>query len=104
MLERLENEPVEMKVTLAYFIESNPGLPANVDPQRYPSFGLRLDLQRRNESASRFKQRVNPSDREDPQRRTPGPRVPRAVQPKIVWSSLRRSTSIWTSPRPSPQP
>jgi hypothetical protein len=66
MLERLENEPVEMKVTLAYFIESNPGLSADVDPQRYPSFGLWFDLQRRNESVSRFKQRVNPSERKDP--------------------------------------
>jgi hypothetical protein len=70
MLERLENEPVETKVRLAYFIESNPGLSANVGPQRYQSFGLRFDLQRRNESVSRFKRRVNPSEREDPHRRT----------------------------------
>jgi hypothetical protein len=42
MLERLENEPVELKVTLSYFIEPNPGLSANVDAQRYQSHGLRL--------------------------------------------------------------
>ena len=41
MLERLENETVETKVTLAYFIELNSGFSANVDPQRYQSFGLR---------------------------------------------------------------
>jgi hypothetical protein len=69
MLERLENEQVELKVTLSYFIEPNPGLSANVDPQRYQSFGLRFNLQRRNEPVSRFKQRVNPSEREDAQRR-----------------------------------
>ena len=61
MLERLENETVETKVTLAYFTESNLGFSANVDPQRYQSFGLRFDLQRRNESVPRFKRRVNPS-------------------------------------------
>jgi hypothetical protein len=54
MLESLENEPVELKVTLSYFIEPNPGLSANVDAQRYQSFGLRFDLQRRNESLTRF--------------------------------------------------
>ena len=31
MLERLENEIVEMKVTLSYFIDPNPGLSANLD-------------------------------------------------------------------------
>jgi hypothetical protein len=71
MLESLENEPVELKVTLSYFIEPNPGLSANVDAQRYQSFGLRFDL-RRNESLTRFKQRVNPFEREDPQRRPGG--------------------------------
>ena len=69
LLEQLENEPVELKVTLSYFIDPNPGLSANVDPQRYQSFGLRFDHQRRNESLARFKARVNPSERDDAQRR-----------------------------------
>src|SRR5438105_13679863 len=34
MLEVLENDIVEMKVTLSYFIDPNPGLSANVHPQR----------------------------------------------------------------------
>lgn len=63
MLEELDNEPVEMKVTLSYFIDPNPGLSANIDAQRYQSHGLRFSLQRRNESADRFKRRVNPSER-----------------------------------------
>jgi hypothetical protein len=53
MLEELENEIVEMKVTLSYFIDPNPGLSANVDAQRYQSHGLRFDHQRKNESATR---------------------------------------------------
>jgi hypothetical protein len=62
---------VELKVTLSYFIEPNPGLSANIEPQRYQSHGLRFDLQRKNESVGRFKLRVNPSEREDPRKRPP---------------------------------
>ncbi|HTO65778.1 MAG TPA: S8 family peptidase [Bradyrhizobium sp.] len=62
MLEKLNNEPVELKVTLSYFIDPNPGLSANVDPQRYQSHGLRFDLQRRNEPLNRFKLRVNAAE------------------------------------------
>jgi len=69
MLEELENEIVEMKITLSYFIDPNPGLSANVDAQRYQSHGLRFDHQRKNETARHFKQRVNPTERENPQRR-----------------------------------
>jgi hypothetical protein len=69
MLEVLENEIIELKVTLSYFIEPNPGLAANVDPQRYQSHGLRFDHQRRNESVRRFKQRVNPTERDNPRLR-----------------------------------
>lgn len=66
MLEELGNEQVELKVTLSYFIDPNPGLSANVDPQRYQSHGLRCDLSRKNEPVDVFKKRVNPSERENP--------------------------------------
>jgi hypothetical protein len=69
MLEELENEPIEMKVTLSYFIDPNPGLSANIDPQRYQSHGLRFDHQRRNETFERFKLRVNPGERHGSRRR-----------------------------------
>jgi hypothetical protein len=62
MLEQLENEPVELKLTLSYFIEPNPGLSANVEPQRYQSHGLRFDLRRKGESLARFKSRVNTAE------------------------------------------
>ncbi|WIW50358.1 S8 family peptidase (plasmid) [Bradyrhizobium sp. 62B] len=72
LLERLENEPVELKITLSYFVEPNPGLSANVVPQRYQSHGLRFDLRRKGESLDTFKKRVNAAEREDPKK---GPRV-----------------------------
>jgi hypothetical protein len=64
----LNNEFVELKVTLSYFIEPNPGLSANVDAQRYQSYGIRFDLQRRNESAMRFRRRVNRAEWENDHR------------------------------------
>lgn len=72
MLEQLENETVELKITLSYFIDPNPGLGANVDPQRYRSHGLRFDLRRSNESIDEFKRRVNAAEREDPRRAANG--------------------------------
>jgi hypothetical protein len=72
MLERLENELVDLKITLSYFIEPNPGLSANIEPQRYQSHGLRFDLRRKGEPLNTFKQRVNAAEREDPRK---GPRV-----------------------------
>jgi hypothetical protein len=66
ILEQLENEPVELKITLSYFIEPNPGLSANVEPQRYQSHGLRFDLRRKGESVARFKARVNAAEQAVP--------------------------------------
>lgn len=65
-LEQLNNEIVELKITLSYFIDPNPGLSANIDPQRYQSFGLRFDLRRKNEPIDTFHERVNAAEREDP--------------------------------------
>jgi hypothetical protein len=64
VLAGLENERVKLKITLSYFIEPNPGFSANVDPQRYQSFGLRFDLRRRGETLPRFQYRVNGAERE----------------------------------------
>jgi hypothetical protein len=69
LLEELENQPVELKVTLSYFVDPNPGLSANVDPQRYQSYGLRFDHQRPRETLAQFKNRVNASERDDSRRR-----------------------------------
>lgn len=66
VLEQLGNELVDLKITLSYFIDPNPGFSANVDPQRYQSFGLRFDLRRKGETVESFKRRVNVSERDDP--------------------------------------
>ena len=99
MLERLENETVELKVTLSYFIDPNPGLSANVDAQRYQSHGLRFDLQRKNESLSRFKKRVNASEREDPRRRPQSaPSDPRWLLGEESISAGSLHCDVWTGP------
>ena len=66
VLEQLNNEIIDLKITLSYFVDPNPGFAANVDPQRYQSFGLRFDLRRKGETIPRFKQRVNLAERENP--------------------------------------
>jgi hypothetical protein len=99
LLEKLENKIIEMKVTLSYFIEPNPGRAANVDPQRYQSYGLRFDHQRPHETVAGFKQRVNPLERDDPQRKP----QPEAVDPR--WTLGEDSISagslhcdVWKGP------
>lgn len=59
IIEELNNSPLELKITLSYFIDPNPGLSANVDAQRYQSHGLRFDLRRKGETVSNFRKRVN---------------------------------------------
>jgi hypothetical protein len=72
LLVRLENNEVDLKITLSYFIEPSPGLSANIEPQRYQSHGLRFDLRRKGEPLDIFKKRVNAAERENPRI---GPRV-----------------------------
>jgi hypothetical protein len=99
MLEELDNEIVEMKVTLSYFIEPNPGLAANVDPQRYQSHGLRFDHERKNETVERFKLRVNPSEREEPNRRpTSEPADGRWMLGEDSISAGSLHCDVWTGP------
>jgi hypothetical protein len=99
LLEELHNEELQLKVTLSYFIEPNPGLAANVEPQKYQSHGLRFDLRRKGESLETFKKRVNASERDDPKI---GPRV---EPDDNRWLLGEKSTSagslhcdIWTGP------
>ncbi len=59
ILETLENCPVELKVTLSYFVEPYPLKGAMLDPARYRSFGLRFDLKRPRETDAEFQRRRN---------------------------------------------
>lgn len=62
-LEGIGDQTVQLKITLSYFVEPNPGFSSTIDPYRYQSFGLRFDLRRRGETTSAFAKRVNAKER-----------------------------------------
>ncbi len=64
-LEQLGNTDVEMRVTLSYFIEPNPGDRGWTKRHRYSSHGLRFDVKRAEENADRFMRRVNRAARDE---------------------------------------
>lgn len=97
VLEQLENERVELKVTLSYFVDPNPGLSANVDSQRYQSHGLRFDLQRPRETLAQFKKRVNASENEGP-RGGAAPADARWVLGTDSMSSGSLHCDVWRGP------
>jgi hypothetical protein len=63
-LERISTANVEMRVTLSYFIEPNPGPRLTNNRYRYGSCHLRFEVQRPAESLERFCARVNKIDRQ----------------------------------------
>ncbi|MFH7321601.1 S8 family peptidase [Desulfurivibrio sp. D14AmB] len=58
-LEALQETPVEMRVTLSYFIEPNPSERGFRSRYRYESHGLRFDVKRPHESEGAFRGRIN---------------------------------------------
>jgi hypothetical protein len=56
---------VEMKVTLSYFIEPNPGFRGWINKFRYASHGLRFDVRRSLETQKDFEQRINQQARDE---------------------------------------
>lgn len=63
-LERLHEAKVEMRVTLSYFIEPNPGERGWQRKHSYASHGLRLGIKRSLESLDNFRKRINKEARE----------------------------------------
>lgn len=63
-----EETRVEMKVTLSYFIEPNPGERGWANKYRYASHGLRFDVRRPLETLEAFQQRVNQQARDEESR------------------------------------
>ena len=63
----LGNEEVEMRVTLSYFVEPNPGVAQRglKGRYRYESHGLRFEVSRSGEDATLFRQRINKRAREE---------------------------------------
>lgn len=64
-LTELENTSVELRVTLSYFIEPNPGERGWNKRHSYPSHGLRFAFKRPEESNERFRKRINAAAREE---------------------------------------
>ena len=65
VLHELGETPVEMRVTLSYFVEPNPGERGWVNKYRYASHGLRFDVKRPLENPDSFQQRINQQARDD---------------------------------------
>jgi hypothetical protein len=59
--------PVELRMTLSYFIEPNPARRGWRKRHRYASHGLRFAVQKPTESVRAFRRRVNAAAREDRQ-------------------------------------
>jgi hypothetical protein len=64
-LEALGETPVEMRVTLSYFIEPNPSQRGFRSRYRYESHGLRFDVKRPSESDDGFRARINAAARSE---------------------------------------
>ena len=65
VLEDLGETPVEMRITLSYFIEPNPSRRGHRSRYRYESHGLRFDVKRPLESVVEFRKRVNLAARDE---------------------------------------
>jgi hypothetical protein len=55
----LEDESVELRITLSYYIQPNPGERGWLRRHRYTSHGLRFDVQRAAETLPEFRRRIN---------------------------------------------
>ena len=64
-LAALGETEVEMRVTLSYFIEPNPGERGWTQRHRYAGHGLRFAVKRPEESLERFRRRINAAARDE---------------------------------------
>jgi hypothetical protein len=58
-LEALQDTPVEMRVTLSYFVEPNPSARGSSSKYHYPSHRLRFAVRRPLETVNEFQARIN---------------------------------------------
>ena len=81
VLEELDETPAELRVTLSYFIEPNPGLALQGQMDMYPSHGLDFDVMRPDESQEQAIGRINAA--------APPRRKSTAVSPDWEFGRLR---------------
>lgn len=93
--EALQNLPhhveVQMRVTLSYFVEPGPGEIGWRDRYRYPSHGLRFDLNSPGESSAEFVRRINKAARDADEGR---PATQSAADHWLIGSQARNKGSI----------
>jgi len=65
LLYALAEHPVQLRVTLSYFVEPSPAKRGWTNRYRYASHGLRYDLRRQAESVAEFNKRINLAMRDD---------------------------------------
>ena len=65
MLSAFAERPVQLRLTLSYFVEPSPAKRGWTNRYRYASHGLRFDLRRQAESAGDFNKRINLAMRDD---------------------------------------
>lgn len=65
VLQQLGETPVEMRVTLSYFIEPNPARRGWTKKHRYMSHGLRFDVKTPTETLDQFRTRINQAARDE---------------------------------------
>ena len=98
VLEELGNMPVEMKVTLSYFIEPNPGERGWTKHHTYASHGLRFIVKSSTESVAAFQMRINRIAREEEENYQ---RTPMSDDGWLIGSRRNRGSlhcDIWRGP------
>lgn len=96
-LEALDNEKVEIRVTLSYFVEPNIGGRGNVDAAAYRSAGLRFDLKRAGESREDFFGYVNKRDRTNSRLSIRSPDERRVLGDQMICAGSLHS-ELWRGP------
>lgn len=96
ILQKLGDSRVQLKVTLSYFVEPNPGYASAIDPMRYQSFGLRFDLKRAQETQVNFLRRRNLHERPKDDRPLQGVRDKGWLLGERAVSAGSLHCDIWT--------
>jgi hypothetical protein len=95
-LEELGEAEVELRVTLSYFIEPNPGERGYKRKHRYASYGLRFEVKRPLETTERFKTRINKAIREEEQHSSSGKEEDNWFLGSQLRSQGSLHSDIWT--------
>jgi hypothetical protein len=90
-LRELREATVELRVTLSYFIEPNPGERGWKNRHRYASHGLRFDVNTPAETANDFRKRLSAAAREEEEA---GPSTKSDSHLWLLGAELRRKGSI----------